>query len=66
MADDDEPRTYYFAADPDSHPDYVILAMAKRSVATWEFYIEREKYDVGILLDLIKQIESDHLKGEQT
>ena len=61
--DDDESRTYYFLTDTESHPDYVILAMAKRDVATWEFYIEREKYDVGVLLDLIKQIERNHLKG---
>ncbi len=66
MVDDDEPRPYYFLTDAESHPDYVILAMAKRGVATWEFHIEKEKYDVGVLLDLIKRTEADFLKGATT
>ncbi len=66
MVDDDEPRPYYFLTDTESHPDYVILAMAKRGVATWEFHIEKERYDAGILLDLIKRIEVDYLKGATT
>ncbi len=66
MEDDDQPRPYYFLTDTESHPDYVILAMAKRGVATWEFSIERERYDVGVLLDLIRRIERDYLKGVTT
>ncbi len=66
MVDDDEPRPYYFLTDTETHPDYVILAMAKRDVATWEFHIEKEKYDAGVLLNLIKRIEVDYLKGATT
>ena len=66
MEDDDQPRAYYFLTDTESHPDFVILAMAKRGVATWEFSIERERYDVGVLLDLIRRIERDYLKGATT
>ena len=66
MVDDDEPRPYYFLTDDISHPDYTILAMAKRGLATWEFHIEKEKYDAGVLLDLIRQIEVDNLKGATT
>ncbi len=66
MEEDDQPRAYYFLTDTESHPDYVILAMAKRGVATWEFSIEKERYDVGVLLDLIRRIERDYLKGVTT
>ena len=63
MEEDDQPRAYYFLTDTETHPDYVILAMAKRGVASWEFSIEKERYDVGVLLDLIRRIEADYLKG---
>ena len=66
MEEDDQARPYYFLTDTESHPDYVILAMAKRGVATWEFSIEKERYDVGVLLDLIRRIERDYLKGDTT
>ncbi len=66
MEEDDQARPYYFLTDTESHPDYVILAMAKRGVATWEFSIEKERYDVGVLLDLIRRIEKDYMKGVTT
>ena len=66
MAEDDEPRTYYFLTDIESYSDYVVLAMAKRGVATWEFYIESEKYKYEKLLELIQNIERGELHGETT
>ena len=63
MEEDDQARAYYFLTDTETHPDYVILAMAKRGAATWEFSIEKERYDVGVLLDLIRRIEADYMKG---
>jgi len=66
MTEDDEPRTYYFLTDTESYSDYVVLAMAKRGVATWEFYIEPEKYKYEKLLELIQKIERKELHGETT
>ncbi len=57
MAEDDRPRTYYFCPDTESHPDYVILACAKRSVGTWEMTIEREKWDAMKFLELVERIQ---------
>ena len=63
MEEDDQPRAYYFLTDTETHPDYVILAMAKRGVASWEFSIAKERYDVGVLLGLIRRIEADYTGG---
>ena len=57
MAEDDRPRTYYFCPDTESHPDYVILACAKRGVGTWEMTIEREKWDAMKFLELVERIQ---------
>ena len=65
MEEDDQPRAYYFLTDTESHRDFVILAMAKRGVATWEFSIEKERYDVGVLLELIKRIEHEHFDTQR-
>jgi len=57
MAEDDRPRTYYFCPDTESHPDYVILACAKRRLVTWEMTIEREKWDAMKFLELVERIQ---------
>ncbi len=56
MADDDQPRTYYFWPDTESSRDYVILACAKRGVATWDMTIKRDKWDAMKFLELVEKI----------
>ena len=57
MADDDQLQTYYFWPDTESSRDYVILACAKRGVATWDMTIEREKWDAMKFLELVEKMQ---------
>ena len=57
MAEDDQPRTYYFWPDTESSRDYVVIACAKRGVATWDMTIEREKWDAMKFLDLVEKMQ---------
>ncbi len=53
MADDDQGRKYHYFTDIESDPDYVILAVGIRGVATFEMKMPREKYDPFLLLETI-------------
>ncbi len=53
MADDDQDRKYHYFTDIEADPDYVILAVGIRGVATFEMKIPREKYDPFLLLETI-------------
>ena len=55
MADDDQDRKYHFLTDLEADPDYVILAVGVRGVATFEMRIPREKYDPILLLEAFRQ-----------
>ena len=56
MAEGDQPRTYYWWSDTESHSDHVILACAKRGVGTWEMTIPREKWDPMKFLEFVEQV----------
>ena len=57
MADDEQLRTYYFWPDTESRRDYVVLACAKRGVATWDMVIKREEWDAMKFLELVEKIQ---------
>lgn len=58
MANDRQAKKYYWLTDIDSDPDYVIVALAVRGVATCELLIPKDRYDPFLLLDIIDNSES--------
>ena len=55
MAEDDQPRKYYWATDDKAHPDFVFLTLAIRDVGTCEMSIPKEKYDPFLLMEILDQ-----------
>ena len=53
MAEDDQPRKYYWLTDDKAHADFVILAFAIRGVGTGELSIPKEKYDPFLLMEIL-------------
>ncbi len=53
MAEDDQPRKYYWATDDKAHPEFVILTLAIRDVGTCEMSIPKEKYDPFLLMEIL-------------
>ena len=53
MAEDAQGKKYYWLTDTESNPDYAILALAIRDVATCELKIPREKYDPFLVMDTL-------------
>ena len=56
MAADDQGKKYFCLSDTEADPEFVILAMAIRGVATFEMRIPREKYDPFLLADVVKEM----------
>ena len=54
MAEDDQHKKHYWLTDTESDPDYVILAVGIRDVATCELKIPREKYDPFLLMETLE------------
>ena len=53
MAEDDQPRKYYWLTDGKAHPDFVILVFAIRDVGTCEMYVPKEEYDPFLLMEIV-------------
>ena len=53
MAEDDQPRKYYWLTDDKAHADFVILVFAIRGVGTGELSIPRENYDPFLLMEIL-------------
>ena len=53
LAEDDQPRKYYWATDDKAHPEFVFLTLAIRDVGTCEMSIPKEKYDPFLLMEIL-------------
>ena len=53
MAEDDQPRKYYWATDDKAHPEFVFLTLAIRDVGTCEMSMPKEKYDPFLLMEIL-------------
>ncbi len=53
MAEGDQSKKYCWLTDTECDPEYVILALAIRDVATCELKIPREKYDPFLLMETL-------------
>ena len=53
MAEDDQPRKYYWLTDDKAHADFVILVFAIRGVGSGELSIPRESYDPFLLMEIL-------------
>ena len=53
MAEDDQPRKYYWATDDQAHPEFVFLTLAIRDIGTCEMSIPKEKYDPFLLMEML-------------
>ena len=60
MAEDDQPRKYYWATDDQAHPEFVFLTLAIRDVGTCELSIPKEKYDPFLLMEIIDGQQTGH------
>ena len=57
MANAKNAKKYYWLTDLESDPDYVVLALAVRGVATCEFMILKDRYDPFLLLEILDNSE---------
>ncbi len=53
MAEDDQPRKYYWVTDDKAHPEFVFLTLAIRDIGTCEMSMPKEKYDPFLLMEIL-------------